>query len=212
MIEINLLPEEYKKIKKTRILVLPKGIKFFISLWFFGLFLMLGLFLTITIEAKIVRLGKINKEWSLLQSKNKELEALKSQAVQLENEITAYKKIFTRSFFWSEKLNSISGNLVDGIWFTSLHIGSGGAPASQISTLPSKSVIRSMVISGSVFSIADTGIDSLNQFIGNLKRDEEFSRDFKTIELTSVQSKKIADKEVQDFTVVLSLKEEEIVQ
>ncbi len=209
MIEINLVPEEYRKRKRKKILVLPRGFAFFIGMWFFGLFIMFGILLNLNVESKRSKVEKLEKEWSLLQPKKVQLDTLKSEVSLLENELGSFKKVLYKKFYWSEKLNKISDSLLDGVWLTEISIGAGEEAQGQVSSeLPTRA-IRSLILSGSVFSKDADEENYVSEFIKNLKADKEFFKDFKDIELKSVQAKKIADKEVKDFVIVLSLKEEE---
>ncbi|MBM3253523.1 MAG: PilN domain-containing protein [Candidatus Omnitrophica bacterium] len=212
MIEINLLPEEYRKRKKKKIIVLPKGLGFFIGLWFFGLFIMFGLLLNITVESKNAKVEKLEKEWALLQPKKTQLETLKTEASTLEGELNLFRRVLYKRFYWSEKLNKISDNILDGVWLNSLSIGTGEENVGMVSAELPRNAVHSLTISGSVFSRVAGEEDSISQFIKSLKEDKEFSKDFKDIELKSVQTKKIADKEVKDFVIILSLKEEEPIE
>lgn len=209
MIEINLVPEEYRKRKKKEILVLPRGFAFFIGMWFFGLFIMFGILLNLNVESKRSRVEKLEKEWSLLQPKKVQLDALKSEASLLENELSFFKKVLYKKFYWSEKLNGISDNLLDGVWLTELSIGAAEETPGAISSELPRRAIRSLILSGSVFCKDAEEENYISEFIKNLKTDKEFFKDFKDVELKSVQAKKIVDKEVKDFVIVLSLKEEE---
>jgi Tfp pilus assembly protein PilN len=211
MIEINLVPEEYKKRKKKKVLVLPKGLVFFISLWIFGLFIMLGLLLNMSVESKRARVEKLEKEWSILQPKKIQLETLKSETAALEGELNTLKKVLYKKFLWSEKLNSLSDNVSDGMWFTNLSIGAIEEAFGTVSPELPKNAIRSVIIEGRIYSTTSGEVDSINRLIKNLKGDKDFFKDFKDIELKSVEAKKIADKDVKDFIIVLSLKEEDVI-
>ena len=101
----------------------------------------------------------------------------------------AMQQLIASSLVWSEKLNKLSLNLPYGVWFNEMSVNR-----------------KELIIKGSVLSLDKQEMGLLNKFIDDLKKDQQFSRDFDKMDISSLQRKTIGGYEVADFVFTLRTK------
>jgi Tfp pilus assembly protein PilN len=131
----------------------------------------------------------LNRQWARLSPDIKKIEGFKKEyaSSSLDGKIRA--ELLAKSTKWSEKLNKLSLNLVPGVWFNEITVGR-----------------KEISIKGSVVSLEKKEVDLINKFVFNLKEDPEFMKDLISLDLGSVQKKKIGTFEVVDFSLTAALK------
>ena len=192
MIEINLLPEELRKIKKPGIdlgelnLDLDKfkfsAIGIFIGLW---IFLIVLLFTISFIREK--QTTSLLAQESLLAPQKKEVEAFNDEISSLNVKILALGEITKKRTLWAQRLNELSDLVLPSIWFTRIHTD----PESRF------------IIEGSVLSKREEAMATVGKFIENIKEKSVFFKGFKDVKLESVQRKDFEGRDVVDFIVTL---------
>ncbi len=193
MIEINLLPKELQKKKGpdllgSPILPLAGGIVIVLFVLSFSLVTMGHHY-----QARFKRLTKE------LQDKTPS----KNEAVRLRAEIKRFeskKKVIDQlakgRFFWAEKLNLISDLIPMGIWLSDL----------SFDEAKEGGLLR---LDGMAVSYKDREIINLvTLFMENLKQNEDFYEDFKTIELGPIRRIKSENVDVMQFSIICQFKKE----
>jgi len=187
MIEINLLPEELKT-RAQKKAAEPDKYLFLIPL-FFGLLLLLHLTFGLMQVSRALRLQVLKRQWSMLSPEIKKLEGFKKEFESYSLDGKIREELLAKNTKWSEKLNKLSLDLVPGVWFNEIAVGK-----------------KDILIKGSVVSLEKKEVDLINRFMSNLKSDAEFMKDFLSLDLGSVQKKKIGTFDVVDFSVTAVLK------
>ena len=189
MIEINLLAEELKvKLKKKASSAQSKQILFFIPL-ILGLLVAIHLYLLSVTLTKGVQLAALNNKWQRLQPQRKILEDFKKEFEGVSKDASALQKLASQRIIWAEKLNKLSLDLPAGIWFREITV-----------------TRKDFNLKASVVSLQKDEMNLINRFIENLKKDAAFFKEFKTLELTSVQVRAVGGYDVTDFGLLGTFK------
>lgn len=190
MIEINLLPEEMRRQKKSYFkfdLADIARVKFLAGGIFAGVMALLVIIpaLGANIRGRQI-LALLEKEKNLMPQKTN-VEAINNEIAVLKVKLSALDDITKRRFLWSRKLNELSDLVLPGIWFNRI-----GAELDN-----------NLTIEGSVISKNEEAMASVGKFIKNIKDDKLFFGDFSDIKLESVQRENIDKRDVVEFTIVL---------
>ncbi|MFA5388920.1 MAG: hypothetical protein WC312_04100 [Candidatus Omnitrophota bacterium] len=190
MIEINLLPEELRRKKTEPAFSLDMGsgkMKFLAAGGAAGILVLIviAFFLGTSIRnSQIDRLLAKEKNFSVRFSRvdniNKEIALLRSKTAVLD-------QLTKRKFLWAEKLNRLSDLALPGIWFTHVYTDAENR----------------LIIEGSVISKSEEAMAFVGKFMKNVKDDQGFFRDFKSVKLESVQRKSKGERDVVDFKIAL---------
>lgn len=186
MIEINLLPEEFKIKPKAKKIAVAVEVKYFLYLipFILGILVCVYIYLLGLNLFKNAQLARLNANWQKLEPEREKLEGFKKQYALLNEDVKIIEQLTKQSIGWSEKLNKLSLLLPYGVWF------------SEISVTPSDFVLH-----GSVVSLQKDGMGLITEFIEKIKKDAAFSEDFKNLELSSTQSKAIGGYDILDFVL-----------
>jgi Tfp pilus assembly protein PilN len=190
MIEINLLPEEFRKKKPDPAFSLDieaEKLKFLIIGGAAGILILiivtlfLGSFIrSAQINGLMAKEKKFSDRISKVESVNKETAVLKAK-------MAALDQLTKRKFLWAEKLNQLSDLVLPGIWFTRVYTDSENR----------------LIIEGSVISKSEEAMASVGKFMKNLKDSQQFYGDFKEMKLESVQRKNKEERDMVDFKIAL---------
>lgn len=187
MLEINLLPEEFK-FKKDKTSELKQYLPHLIFV-FIGILIFLHLYLVMMTTSQNLRFEALNKRWVTLEPERKKIANLKNQSELSSQERGILEELTAKSIVWSRILNKLSLNLVSGIWFNEISISQKG-----------------LVIKATALSLKKNEIDLINKFISNLKNEPVFIKEFNNLDLGVMQRKNMGSMEVVDFTLTASLK------
>ncbi len=194
MIEINLLPERFRKkrrLMQVETLQLPKEIIIGLAGGLICLLVIVHLTLLMLTIANKMSLSGLTGQWNKIQPQKKEVDAIKQEINDLESKtktLTALKA--NKKIFWSEKLNRISESMVRGLWLTKIYFGEG--------------ILK---IEGTAVSPKGEEMINVSKFTSNLKGNKKFYADLHHIELTSIERRNIKSIEVVDFIITTSVKE-----
>jgi Tfp pilus assembly protein PilN len=188
MIEINLLPEEFRK--KESPFKLNLDIDRF-KVWIAGgigailvlliIFLSLGLFIRkFQINKLLTKEKGFSYRLSQIEGVNKEISVLKVK-------MSVLDELTKRRFLWARKLNQLSDLMLPGIWLTHVYTDSENR----------------FMIEGSVISKSEEEMASVGKFMKNIKEDVEFFKDFRNIKLESVQRNNRNNMDIVDFKIAL---------
>jgi len=189
MIEINLLPDKYKK----REIQLPdlgelKTVPIIIGIVSF--LVTLYLILTIISTVKSNTLNKLKNEWQSISVQQQEAAKLKGEMEGLEKKADLIDSLVAERLLWSKKLNQLSDLMIDGIWLEKLSLGKR----------KDKDVL---ILEGNVVSRKKEETALIGEFMQKLRQDKTFFSDFEDIELESIKRRYMGETEVMQFNLVL---------
>ncbi len=223
MIQINLLPEEFKK-KESQLSKIDVSALQLDKLPIVNILIGLGVVLVI-VQALLFFVGihsesnlkTLTRELDKLLPEQKVSSRLKIEADQMSKKVGAIDELMVKRFRWAEKLNELSDCMVSGIWLTDLTYDEKAGLAMQQSAqpkdkkapqkTPEKAVVRYLTISGYASGMGEEGTATIGKFIKNLKMSEGFYSDFQDIELGTIKRDKVLDQEIMSFTITCAFKE-----
>jgi Tfp pilus assembly protein PilN len=193
MVQINLLPDTYKKRHKATvqlkvnlrplIFTLPGVILAILVVWsILGFQLSLGQ----------KKLSLLNKQLQSLTSTAEDVDKLNEQKKQLENEIEFMRQHLKREVLWAKNLNRISNLIPAGIWIKSI----------DLTTITEDNLDKyeKLNINGSAVSLeGEEMMDWIGSFMTALKKDEVLSAQFAEVSLLSSKRSKFGQFEIMDF-------------
>jgi Tfp pilus assembly protein PilN len=196
MIEINLLPERLKKKRKgvslASLLQLPRETIIVLIGSILCLLILLHILLVGVLVIQKMRLSGLSRHWERIAPDKARADALKEDIAKIETKLGSFDQVASQSkkIVWAQKLNQLSDALPAGLWLTKLSLSSGV-----------------LIIEGSAISKRGEEMVLVGKFTSLLKNDAGFAKDFKDIELTSINRKLIKSVEVADFVVTALLKD-----
>lgn len=189
MIEINLLPQELKlKTKKE-----PGGLEKMQILYFiplsFAILIIMHICLAGPLVIKQFQLNLLNNRWQKFAHQRKAVDDFRKEFTLSTDEDRIMQQLTNQRINWSEKLNKLSLHLPNGIWFYEIAINP-----------------RSLTLKATVVSLQKQEMSLISRFMGNLKSDANFFKDFNNLELSSVQRRVIGTYDILDFILTGNLK------
>lgn len=189
MIEINLIPEEFKvKIKKSSAPVDPKKILYLIPIGC-SIILLMHICLGITNISLGYKYKALNSKWKTLEPQIKALKENNQENNILREDDLVLQKLVQERVNWAEKLNKLSLHLPSGIWFNELIV-----------------LNKEFNLKATVISIEKEEMSLINKFLLGLKKDIGFARDFKILELGTIKRDKLGSYDISSFSLAGSLK------
>ncbi|MCX5711947.1 MAG: hypothetical protein NTY47_02610 [Candidatus Omnitrophica bacterium] len=191
MIEINLLPAE-QRIKTKKVSVTAEAqnkIIVYAVMLVVILLACLNLYVITRNTGAALKLKSLSSQWSGFEQKRKSIEAFQKESSELLGSDKAMQQVVTARVVWSEKMNKLSLDLSYGVWFNELTVNR-----------------KELIIKGSILSLDKQEMGLLNKFIDDLKKDQQFSRDFEKLDISSLQRKQIGGYEIADFVFTAKLK------
>lgn len=184
MIAINLLPEEFRRKEKK----LAIDIKYLVLLVpaIVGVLLCIHISLALILIARNSQLGLLNAQWQRLAPQRQILEKYRREDDVLMQDTRLAEQLKGELVRWSEKLNSMSLYLPQGVWFNKLS-------ASATS--------KEFVLKGAVVSLQKDEMGLINKLLEGLKADGVFFNNFTSLELESVTRDAIGGYDVVSFTL-----------
>ncbi|MBU3933380.1 MAG: hypothetical protein KKH11_01775, partial [Candidatus Omnitrophica bacterium] len=126
MIEIDLLPQEFRTKKKAYLTQIPKKE---IILAVLGCLVLFHLFLISLTAMSAKRLKGLKGTWQELAPKRERLDGLKKQLSEINARIPLFEQVIKNRILWSKKLNQLSELMVSGIWLNELSVETKKAQA-----------------------------------------------------------------------------------
>ncbi len=194
MIDINLIPAALRKNGKENVSLainIPHEILLGVGS---GLVLLLVTAHLILGAVWLVGMGRLVSDranWQKLSPDKTALDAINNESKDLKNKINVISDMTTRkSVLWAPKFNAISDALPRGLWIRKMTLNK-----------------TSLVVEGSVVSKTRNEINNVGLFLSALKQNDDFMKDFSSLEVNSIQRGKTNAIEVTDFTVMAKLNE-----
>lgn len=158
-----------------------------------GLFLVLvHLLLVGRLVVRKTALSGVRRSFQQIETSKKQADVLKEEMSKIEARVNSYAALTDRAkqIIWAKKLNQLSDFLPSGIWLTKLSFSD-----------------KQLTIEGSAISKRGEEMVLVGKFTSALKDDADFSKEFKSVELSSINRKSIKNVEVADFVISVDLKD-----
>ncbi len=155
------------------------------------LLLLVHIVLQLVIANRLAKHKIYKDQWEEISSAKTNIDIVIQELNQLRKKVTSVKEAMGgHGISWPQKLNEISDNLHRGVWLNKITLAKDA-----------------LLIQGSAVSKNKTEMLSVHNFTSNLKKDENFSAYFETIELELIKSRKIKVTQIADFTIKADFKE-----
>ncbi|MDD2752002.1 MAG: hypothetical protein PHN59_02615 [Candidatus Omnitrophica bacterium] len=193
MIEINLLPEELRLKSRSGVSfnlkdMDPKKVLYLIPL-VIGLLIIVHIYFAGMTIIRSMSLGSLNRQWAKLEPERKKLENFQKEFNVSNADSQFLQQLLVSRVTWADKLNALSLDLPSGIWFEELLVSD-----------------RAFSLKGSVVSTVKIEMNLVNKFMDNLKNDANFSKDFSSLELGSINRREIQTYDIMDFILEGNIK------
>ena len=197
MIEINLLPAQYRiKKKGKRKKIAPEKKTLFLLATVIEIFLILAVvgysfFLQIELKKVKKELAKTEEELKVLEPLYKEVTLARKEIETLKPKLAVLDNLVESRKLWSRKLNQLSWLLHEKIWLTKIEV--------------SKTLLT---LKGSAVSLeGEERLQAIADFMAILKGDKNFFADyFEDLRFVNCSSREIGCFDVMDFTFELPVK------
>lgn len=222
MIEINLLPEEAKKKKRSSAKIDVSAMSMSsltivsIAAWAAGVILIIQLALFAIGVMSGTTFKSLGLQYKNILPKKQETEKLKIQVNNMNKKVEAINELMVKRFSWEKKLNALSDAMTPGIWLTELEYDEkiievtkpvNADPARKRGGQTVENVLsRYLILSGAASSMGEEGTALIGRFIKSLKDDAEFYSDFSDIELGTIKREKMEDQEIMTFKITCFFK------
>jgi Tfp pilus assembly protein PilN len=199
MIEINLLPDELKLKTKGRALgqeltknqsaLIQERVLIYALPAILALLILVHLYFAILLISKNGQLVVLNRKWHSLAPQKQALDEFNQEFSATAQDAGLLAQLSLQRVLWAQKLNALSLHLPAGVWFNDIVLSSSN-----------------LTIRGSVVSLEKEEVGLINRLLDNLKTQPDFSKDFSSFELSSVQTRSLGGYDIADFVLVGVLK------
>jgi|SRR3989338_5090658 len=190
MIEINLLPPQLRKKRKTanlvsRTIALPRDTVIALAGGAIFFLLFVHAVLQFVIAIKFVQIKRYERQLEKIAPDKANADRVVQELRVLQAKVIAIEDVAgQRKVLWAKKLNEISNALPPGIWLTRLAFQDG-----------------LLVMQGSAVSKTKNEMSTVHSFTANLKNEQGFNDSLSNIELGLIKSRKINTTPIADFTI-----------
>lgn len=131
------------------------------------------------------------------------IQEIRSQSLNINEDIQTLDNIFQRRIFWSKFLNDLSDSIIPEIWLGEFYAGNVAQGQGIFADDPETLKIR-----GYAISISEEGPALVGKLIKSLKDNPGTSRFFNNARLADIQKKQIKDIGIVDFVIECGLREQ----
>jgi type IV pilus assembly protein PilM len=173
---------------------------------------LIGLWIILVSQLKIkdTHKQKLLEENKTLEAILHDIDSLKQGRTTLQEQMLIAQTLLSRRIIWGKKFYQISQKIPEDMWLTDLYLMDETTPKtkSQFDSITAfgaaeeKANTQALIIKGTAFSPAsDNMLKMINDFINALKYDQDFSKDFVSIELKRSQRVDLGDKAIMQFSM-----------
>jgi len=200
MIELNLLPREFRKKKKKHFGKMPNLPFLPIAAGLIAVFISLNFVLMFFEIHKKKSLNVLNKKWESMRPEREKTEKLTNEISSLEKRVAATRKIAEPDLKLVKLLEGLSKAVNPNIWIEKMDLRS----VKQLDS-GKKGFLE---IEGYAIGKNEQATLLVAKFISNLEGIKEFSDFSETIELKNINKREFSGEEVMQFRLRCSFKEE----
>jgi len=200
MIELNLLPKELRKKKKTQIEI-PELPYLPIAGAILGVFFLVHiiLFVLVGVNSRLVK--HLEVKWDGMGPQREKTEELAVEINALEKRVNAVRKIVKPDLDWARLMSGLNDSVIAGVWLSEMSVTRKGAASAGRDGIPT-----ALNISGYAVGRSEISMSVVGKFMESLKEDEDFYAYFEEIELQNIKNVTIAGEEVMMFRLICNLK------
>ena len=195
MIEINLVSDNLRK-KENRgtgflkSIDLPKEVIFGLGSLFVVLLVFIHLLLLGIYGFKLSKQFVYKATWQKMLPDKNNIDSIGQEVKDMRNKMATIADITSKkSTLWSQKLNVLSDVMPKGVWIRRIAWDN-----------------VALTVEGSAYSKFHDEITTVGNYVSNIKKDDNFTKDFSSIELNSVTRSKKGPTEVVDFKITAKAK------
>lgn len=194
MININLVPENLRKRRKTPLfsvnaLNLPKEAIVGMLGGLLVLLFAIHFLLQMVIFTRFIQHARAKKQWERILPEKQKVDVVINELRSLQNKLSSIDKITNeKKILWAQKLNALSDVVPRGIWFNKLTLDD-----------------RLLIIDGSAVSKTRDEMVSVGNFTSSLKADTNFMAGLNNLELGSIQRRQLKALDLVDFVITAKL-------
>jgi len=194
MIDINLIPPALRKKgqgdSNSLTINLPKELLLGVGVGLVLIIVTVHLILGVVWMTGYSRLSVVKAQWQQVLPDKNILDSIHKESADLKKKFKMISDMTTRkSVLWAPKFNAISDALPRGLWLRKMILDK-----------------VDLTMEGSVVSKSQNEINNVGLFISTLKQNNDFMKDFYSLEVNSIQRGKNNAVEVTDFTVMARVK------
>ena len=195
MIGINLVPPHLRKksgkgLEVLASIDLPKEILLGAGSLFLLILILIHAVLLGLWTVKFVHQMAYRMVWQGMLPDKNNIDSISQQIKDLKSKMSIITDITSpKTTLWSQKLNIISDAIPKGVWLNKINWSN-----------------NTLIIEGSTVSRSNDEISLVGNFVSNLKKSDDFVKDFSSVELNSVNRAKKGMSEVADFIITAKVK------
>ncbi len=214
MIEINLLPDEFRK-KETVKLMLPEIPLLKILPIVVAVFMALLLIFVLVAVVQWVQFSAVTAEMAGLSKQHAEMIKQKNETTETAKKLQQLETMAGRKFFWWSLMNALSDSVTKGIWLRELAVVEMTPPAVAAPKTSAANSVKPPPPTKAWFLKLDGSTVAQGQetayvgkFIKELKDNKALSGLFEGVELADMNQRKIREYDVYDFVLLCKFKKE----
>ncbi len=181
MLNVNLLPESYRKPKISPVRQFHRS----------PLFLLIAVVLVAIIvvlagiwQVNQVRLVQLNGRLQQLAAQKQTVEELRQSLQTLRGQDAVFQRLSSQRRQWAKVLNAFSDLVPDNVWFTDLSLDQ-----------------QNLVVQGSAVAQSGEEMVKIGQFVQGLKASPEIASLIQDIQIESIKSVQQKEVEIVEFTL-----------
>ena len=192
MIEINLVPPELRKKKKSGMfggLQIPMEVVIGSAGGLIMLLFIVHLSLLVINISRMNTHKSLKTQWEQMLPQKEIVDGVMNNMRQLQtkyNDIT--NTLEGSDILWAKKLNMVSENIPRGVWLSQVAFND-----------------NIFYLDGSAISRGSNEMISVHNFTSSLKRSEDFMTDFSDLELGSINTRTVDKTDIADFLITLKI-------
>ena len=214
MIEINLIPEAYRKKEAIRLSLPLPDRRLIVKV--VGVVVSVQLLLAAFAVYQRFELGLLKRELVSLGEKTKEITQKKKDITVMKQQIKDMRSLTQRKFNWSSFLNALTRSMTKGVWLRGIEVtetmlskGAKDAKASPADKSGSGQKVKAMRFDGSVIAKGQETA-AIGKYIKSLKDDPFMSSLFFDVELSGMNLRKVKEYDVYDFILYVVFRKEKL--
>ena len=199
MIEINLLPQEYRP-KAAPKFVMPELPAKKTFLFVAGCIFVVQLLASLFALYEVTELAMVKKRVAELTDQTSLVALKKTQTAAIGERLRKIRTITDRKFEWVSLLGALTNSTTKGVWLS-------GCSVVDVPVTGGKTTARVLKLDGSVVGQGEETAFT-GKFIQQLKADPIFTGLFSGVELSNLVQRKIREFDVYDFSIYCTFKPE----
>ena len=214
MIEINLLPEEFRKKEPVKITMPEIPIKKTLFVCSGGLLALQLIFTIFTFSLHVQEIS-LTQKITAMKEASKEIIGQKAETSGMHGQIKEIRAIVSRKFSWAQLLSAVSNSMTKGVWLRNLSVTDEGPKSmneKQQTPQPDSSAKKVakdlyLVLEGSAVGQGqETAF--IGKYLKQIKEASFFNELFSEIKPHNINQRRFKDFDVYDFMIYCKFRKE----